>query len=172
MSELRDPKPSRACKGCGIELVIAAPNRKWCSEQCRKSQYAHPCQDCGAPRTNGSDPNVRRCLACAAKASGEQRKVWDRELLIMAIQDWAKLYGEPPAMPDWTPWTAIETLHDPERAQRFLEAGGFWPSATMVIREFGSWNNGIAAAGFTPRPAHGGGSNIYRRRNIKNRGIV
>jgi hypothetical protein len=38
-----------------------------------------------------------------------------------------------------------------------------------VIGEFGSWNAAIAAAGFEPRAAHGGGGNQLRRRKVRER---
>lgn len=44
--------------------------RKWCSEPCRKSQYASVCVDCGAP-TSGSDGRRAepRCRSCTRKSS-------------------------------------------------------------------------------------------------------
>lgn len=130
--------------------------------------YGGECVDCGAP-TNGSDgrgPHAsKRCRECGARRSGETRTVWTREKIIAAILEWVALYGEPPAIPDWHPYAAEHQLSDAKRAARFR--GGDWPSAESVIREFGSWNAGIAAAGFTPRARHGGDGNQLRRRTAK-----
>lgn len=44
------------CAGCGVEIPPSkgGPPRKWCSERCRKGQYAGTCEKCGKP-TNGYD---------------------------------------------------------------------------------------------------------------------
>jgi hypothetical protein len=68
-------------------------------------------------------------------------------------------------MPDWNPWQARDRLGDEARARRF--ESGHWPWYTSVVIRFGSWNAGIRAAGFTPRANHGGGGNIYRRRDLR-----
>ena len=79
------------CQGCGARLALSkAPGqpRKWCSETCRKSQYAGVCLDCGAP-TSGSDgrgPRAsKRCSGCAGfvaarAALREQRDEYYREV--------------------------------------------------------------------------------------------
>ena len=155
------------CQGCGNPLPPSTGNRprKWCSERCRKAQYSTPCVDCGAP-LNGSDghgPNAAiRCKLCAARVAGEAKTRWTRQALLLAIRAWARQYGEPPATPDWNP-TRAARLHDEGRICRFRE--GDWPHSESVVREFGSWNAGILAAGFEPRAPHGGAGNAARRRN-------
>jgi hypothetical protein len=58
------------CQACGKPLPPDKTNRprKWCSDRCRKTQYAMPCVDCGTA-TNGSwgrGPRApQRCHACA-----------------------------------------------------------------------------------------------------------
>lgn len=156
------------------ELRPAGPGHNrpllWCSERCRKTKYSASCLDCGAP-LNGSDgrgPNApARCFACARVYDGARRKVWTRERIIAAIQEWATVYGEPPASPDWNPYHARVEFGDLERAARFEDANGRWPSSQTVIDEFGSWNAGIAAAGFAPRPPGGGGGNELRSRRAR-----
>jgi hypothetical protein len=131
----------------------------------RKRLYDRQCADCGA-RIDGTSPgkSTGYCVTCSAKRSGFARRVWTRERIIAAIHDWAQVYGEPPAIADWSPTTARQRLHDEPRARRFETAAGRWPSFTTVVNEFGSWNAGIRAAGLTPREPHGGGGNVAHRR--------
>lgn len=134
----------------------------------RKMRYAGVCVDCGAP-TSGCEGRRAspRCLQCASWASAVSRQKWTAELLIARIQEWARIYGEPPAMPDWGSWTARNQLRDEARAQRFEDADGHWPWFTVVVRRFGSWSEGLRAAGFEPRAPHGGGGNQRRRRDAR-----
>lgn len=152
---------TRACHGCGATL---APNkapgrqRKWCSDRCRKvTLYSRSCVDCGVTiNTDGRVTNAnQRCVPCAAKHSGAERKVWTADAVVAAIQTWAELHGEPPAMTTWSPSMA-RSIGKPELAQAEYMQGkaGEWPSPQAVIRAFGTWNAAIAAAGFDPRPAH------------------
>jgi hypothetical protein len=83
------------------------------------------------------------------------------------MQEWAAEYGEPPAVTDWNTYTAEHAMDDSARADRFRQAGGRWPRHTTVFMEWGSWNAAIVAAGFQPRPAHGGGGNELRRRSMR-----
>lgn len=159
------------CEACGTALPPDGPHRprKWCSERCRKTKYSVPCVDCGVP-LNGSDgrgPNApTRCNPCASAKSGAEHKMWTRPVIVLAIQEWANEHGEPPAQTDWSP-THARLLGDQERADRWFALSGRYPHMNTVVREFGSWNEGIAAAGFTPRVAHGGGGNERRRRRFK-----
>lgn len=127
---------------------------------------AGQCDVCGAP-TDGSRGRVNAAGLCPTHAA-EEAKVWTREAIILAIQEWAAKYGEPPASPDWNAWACRHEMHDEERAQRFEReyAAGTCPWFSAVVREFdGSWNAALVAAGFTSRPAHGGGGNAGRRRD-------
>lgn len=132
------------CEGC--ETPIAQPRfgrRKWCSDRCRKATlYGGTCIDCGA-RTDGSNgPGgaPERCIVCAGRA----RVVWTREAILAAIRQWAEQHGQPPAATDWNA-TLARYFYRPERPAEY-------PSVDTVQREFGSWNAGIAAAGFDPTP--------------------
>jgi hypothetical protein len=60
--------------------------------------------------------------------------LWTKEAIICAIRRWVDFYGEPPTSKTWK--TAIDT----------------YPSTWMVRTVFGSWNKGIRAAGYRPRP--------------------
>lgn len=80
------------------------------------------------------------------------------------IREWATRYGEPPARSDWNPWQARWALGDEQRARRFERDKNHWPYFTDVVRYFGSWNAGIAAAGFAVRAVGGTAENQKRRR--------
>lgn len=144
------------CQRCGRELPAPkppSPPRKWCSERCRKRQYDRECVDCGC-RIDGTTPGRSgdRCRHCSNVVSGAQRKAWTREAIIAAIREYAVRYGQPPTQTDRSP-THATALGLGDRVER-LRADGCWPTFMSVVREFGSWNAGIAVAGFEPRPAH------------------
>lgn len=125
------------------------------------------CGVCGA-QTHGSRGRINapdHCPTC----STEERTTWTRDAIILAIQEWAAKYGEPPSSPDWNDWQARNELHDEERVRRYERerAAGTCPCHKTVHRVFGSWNAAIEAAGFQPRAAHGGGGNEQRRRSMR-----
>lgn len=136
-------------------------------DRARKARYAGPCVDCGGP-TNGSDGrrDEPRCIACSNIRNSAARRVWTREAIIAAIRAWADENGEPPAIADWNPSLA-RGMGDAPRAERFIAADGRWPWFMTAVREFGSWNAAISAAGFEPRPAGGGGGSWKRHRHLK-----
>lgn len=158
------------CKGCGAPISPTNSydnRRKWCSERCRKRSYGDPCVDCGARTCYGAETAripEPRCQPCSAK----HRVFWTREVILARIEEWADLYGEPPAVPDWCPSHARKYGDEP-RAKRFEDANGHWPAHHIVYERFPSWNAAIAAAGYTPRAPHGGGDNVSRRRNVRRR---
>jgi hypothetical protein len=165
--------PERECAAEGCHVILPATRnprpRQWCSEKCRKTKYSVPCIGCGAP-LNGSDGRgpqaATRCVACANALNGAERKIWTPAACVLAIQEWAAEYGEHPSISDWSP-THCAFLGDPDRADRFREAEGQWPSFATVIHECGGWNEAIRAAGFEPRAPHGGAGNQYRRRSVR-----
>jgi hypothetical protein len=103
-----------------------------------------------------------RCLPCAT-AHGI---FWTRAQIIERMREWADIYGEPPAVPDWCPSVAARN-GDPDRVRRFREAKGQWPAHTTVFEVFGpsGWNAAIEAAGFAPRRSGGFAENAARRRS-------
>jgi hypothetical protein len=133
------------CAGCGQPIQRSGPHdhrRKWCSERCRKAQYAGACTDCGGP-TNGTTPSrglPTRCGPCAHRH--EQREAhWTTETVSAAIRAWTQANGgTPPAANDW----------NAARARR--PRGSAYPSLDTAQRIFGSWNAAMAAAGLRPRP--------------------
>lgn len=76
--------------------------------------------------------------------------IWTKPRIIDAIKDYADQYGRPPGAADWNPAMARGIGH-PEIADRFY-ADEIWPTTTPVVKQFGSWNKAIKAAGFTPLP--------------------
>jgi hypothetical protein len=164
------------CQGCGAPLTrkrASGRPPKWCSDYCRKwTLYSQPCVEYGTP-TNGSDGLVAepRCVPCAARKNGAERRVWTRELVIERIREWTERYGEPPATPDWSPIHA-RGIGDEERARHFEDAWGYWPWFTVVVRLFGSWNAGIRAAGFEPRACVGTPESERRKRRYRERAVA
>lgn len=156
--------------GCSVKTVHA-----WISDpdgaktRARKDSYRGTCADCGEPTYGGNGPDhaPERCHGCSAakrKRDGSD-KVWTRGLILGVIQWWADEHGEPPGICDWNKNAAAQ-INDTSRATRAarLVGDGVVPHSHTVIREFGSWNAAIAAAGFTPRANHGGDGNALRRR--------
>ncbi len=136
----------------------------------RKDRYRGSCVDCGAPTDGSAGPGKapRRCIQCAAIVAGAERKIWDRDTIIAAIQWWAEEHGEPPGSADFNETQARTALHDEARARRTerYKAKGAIPCHTTVYREFGSWNAALEAAGFRPRQPDGGGGNGQRQRSV------
>lgn len=56
------------CATCGTAILNAKGRRRFCSERCRKAQYAGTCTDCGNP-TSGSEGRRAepRCPSCAMR---------------------------------------------------------------------------------------------------------
>jgi hypothetical protein len=81
------------------------------------------------------------------------RKVWDRDTIINAIQEWVATYGEPPRAADWNPSSAkwAGQLWRVERYRAGRADGSGWPALNAAKRPFGgSLNEAIRAAGFQP----------------------
>ena len=83
------------CGTCGTSLPPAKPGRqrKWCSERCRKEQYAKACSDCGT-RIDGTSPgkSTGRCHPCASKAQDHSQRpdvVKAREIRERIVTMWA-----------------------------------------------------------------------------------
>ena len=59
---------------------------------------------------------------------------WTPETIVYAITLWHRKHSRPPTVCEWE------------------QAGENHPSTMTVRRVFGSWNDAIHAAGYTPRP--------------------
>ena len=91
---------------------------------------------------------------------------WDRDSIIIAIQEWVATYGEPPRAADWNPSSAkwAGQLWRVERYRDGRADGSPWPALNSAKRPFGgSLNEAIRAAGF--EPAQPGPTRRARRRS-------
>jgi hypothetical protein len=109
-------------------------------EKERKKRYAGTCAICGK-RTSYSGKGTGGSRHCKEHV-GESRKIWTREKVIAAIQQWAEIHGRPPSSVDWNAALAKE-----ERGSEYPSAGAVYGASGA----FDSWAAAIEAAGF-PRP--------------------
>jgi hypothetical protein len=78
---------------------------------------------------------------------------WNRDTIIIAIQEWVASYGEPPRAADWNPSSAKWSgqLWRIERYRAGRADGSRWPALNTAKRPFGgSLNAAVRAAGFQP----------------------
>lgn len=132
-------------------------------DRARKASYAGVCVDCGGPTcgSGGKDNRSKRCSDChknylkSAEYAAEHT-TWSKERIIEAIRWWTEEHGDPPSVTDWNPYELSSKFGGMPRARyaRKLFQEGKVPWFTSVIRQFGSWNNAIVAAGYTPRKPH------------------
>lgn len=115
------------------------------AQRARHARYQGRCRECGKA-TSGSRGAGKAPEWCAKHAPRLRRR-WSDEQLLAAVRKWQGLTGEPPILADWSP------AHAPsghEGAARYLAQRGAWPSASAVIRRFGSLDAAVkrAHAGF------------------------
>jgi Homing endonuclease associated repeat len=79
---------------------------------------------------------------------GRSHTIADEEI-VGAIRRWTELYGEPPAMADWSPARARRAGQE-WRLERYY--AGDWPSVNTVLRRFGTFGEAVRRAGLEPRP--------------------
>lgn len=107
-------------------------------QRARRRRYQGTCETCGAA-TDGSNGRAKAPRFCREHT---QTAVWTRDKVIAAIRRFATTHGRPPTATDW---------------HSRCESG--YPATSTVRRVFGSWADGIEAAGFPP-PRVG----VYQRR--------
>ena len=122
----------------------------------RKDSYRRPCPSCGKPMdgSNGRGPNAaKRCVEC----DNSDRVVWTVEKIVAAFHEFERRYGRQPVATDWMPALAEQMaakVKDRGRKKAFTDKAhrfyldGCWPSTETVANRFGSWNNGLLAAGY------------------------
>jgi hypothetical protein len=89
----------------------------------------------------------------ALRARNGRGAGWDRDSIIIAIQEWVATYGEPPRAADWNPSSAKWSgqLWRVDRYRDGRADGSPWPALNSAKRPFGgSLNEAIRAAGFEP----------------------
>ena len=167
MSKIRDREMSRVMYATGRftqkELaehfgVARSTMSMWLDPQAMEKQrarhrsYGGTCETCGARTTgcNGPRSAPKECARCVAIRLHESR-YWTRERIIEAIQRYAREHGHRPLATDWL---------KPGRGRN----GDGYPSTNTVRVAFGSWADGIEAAGFE-RPRIGG----YLDPSLRNR---
>jgi hypothetical protein len=85
-----------------------------------------------------------RCTQCAVEANAARMRRWDHQSVIAALRRWARTEGHPPTREEWLPGRNARG--------RWAREYPAWPANGTVIRLFGSWNAGIATAGFRAKP--------------------
>ena len=115
----------------------------------RRDSYRQPCPRCGTPMNgsngrNGKAPKL--CTRCKHKDEHEGRR-WTPEAIIEAIRYFEAIHGRPPTAPEFSP--ALNG-HVQRTAVDYANREEGLPSFGVVVREFGTWNAAIKAAGFTP----------------------
>lgn len=110
-------------------------------DRARKEKYRGTCVVCGG-KTTYSKPKeqVQRCINCEKQRRKAERK-WTPERMIADLKRWNLIYGRPPKAQEWL---------------QLPPSGGDreWPNVESLQREFGSWSNGLRAAGFEPRVSY------------------
>lgn len=121
--------------GIGLSALHNAMNDPDGEKQrARREGYVGECVDCGAEtKSDGTSSPSPRCGPCSIEAN----RHWTREAAIEVIQNFARIHGRAPLASEW-----LRNVLQPN-----MEVG-------TVQRLFGSWANGIEAAGF-PRPKRG-----------------
>ena len=128
------------------EMIIDAILR-WAHEYGQPpvvSDWPHADREWGRPAATGcyGEHSPFASWADAVEAAGFSRphtgrrrgvRAWDRESVISAIKLWVEETGELPRVSEW------------QKGQ------GPYPVAATVYYYFGTWNNAIQAAGFSPR---------------------
>lgn len=118
-----------ALEGCDWEFGGTAAEARERSAQHRSE--SHPGL---RPRSITQIQREKQKEEAKVKERRAREETWPQERIVKAFQDFAKKHGRPPTTGD---------ANDPTL-----------PSQTTVTKRFGSWSNGIAAAGF-PRPVRG-----------------
>lgn len=118
-------------------------------DRARKAKFDRPCGACGKMlRLNGNEPDrTGLCRTCI----GANKRADSRRWILDSFAEWNERFGAPPSPLDWSP-TQARSGYCGWKAERYEATGRPWPSPTLVMNHFGSWNAGLAAAGFDVLP--------------------
>jgi hypothetical protein len=72
---------------------------------------------------------------------------WSADRIVDALQDWLRVTGDPPRIYEWVPSSARALGLYNAHCRMWEREHPRWPSATTVAKYFGSWSDGLAAAG-------------------------
>lgn len=97
------------------------------------------CEQCSA--ATGPARGERKFSLCA-RCSPRSRAVWTIDSVLGAYEAWWLMSGQPPTSTDWSRTHAAR--RGGTSLERFLV--GHWPTASVVVRLFGSWPR-LRAAG-------------------------
>lgn len=115
----------------------------------RKERYRRPCPRCGTLMCGSdglhgkSSPSL--CHMCA-REEAKKRRIWTREAIIEAIQEFAQEHGRPPLAMEWS---SSRDNRYPAYSSVYRHRG-----KKGMYQPFASWADAIEAAGF-PRPRRG-----------------
>lgn len=123
-------------------------------KKARQARYGGTCVVCGA-RTDGSQGKEKAPRTCKDCAPDFYRH-WTKERICERIQEWVRIYGRAPSVPDWNPWVCTQSAStvSEEVAKRKMERfrSADWPNVSIVQQVFGSWTAGLSAAGVSSNP--------------------
>lgn len=132
-----------------VRDLINDPSGEKARERKRRA-LMQDCEKCGARAWS------RLCQPCAHAQAHDERQ-WNPEAIIEAFVSFHAATGRAPSTTDYMARTnpSIRVKCSPERlAQVDAERALPLPPPQIVKREFGSWPDAVAKAGFTPNP-HG-----------------
>lgn len=132
-------RAARRLAAAGMKVRAIANELDVSSSSVHNYLQARECPDCGGPVTNR---NATRCAGCTAHQPTVER-VWTREDVRAAINDWQHEHGAAPSYRDWTPSRSCPGRWEHESPR--------WPSAAVVCelyREHANpWNSALLDAG-------------------------
>ena len=137
------PSGDKVADGEAVVRVASSSPGTRCCKGCgailRRGNIDEFCWPCETPRVR--DYKIREYKQPPVPSVPRKPRKWTPDLVAASIKKWAEANGRPPARSDW---------------RRTSHGNSNLPSVNTVISVFGSWNGGIEAAGFEPRPFKAG----------------